>query len=192
MKPSQLLKKFLSTGNKPANQREVSALLDESRSLLVSKLPSTAVHIQNLTQGDIDDIVAGGRDGMIDRAVAIHRAQNLSAPRPSRPAAKARPTAKPSAAPAPAPPAATAKALPARPAPKPINSMTNNPPSTTPHLDQFERLEGTAASHFYATHGAAIRAESGTRQHEKKNLEKEMNAARATARQRSDLKKITR
>jgi hypothetical protein len=70
--------------------------------------------------------------------------------------------------------------------------MTTNPPSTTPHLDQFERLEGTAASHFYATHGAAIRAESGTRQHEKKNLEKEMNAARATARQRSDLKKITR
>jgi len=107
MKPSQLLKKFLSTGKKPANQREASALLDESRSLLVSKLPSTAVHIQNLTQGDIDGIVAGGRDGMIDRAVAIHRAQNLSAPRPSRPAAKARPTAKPSAAPAPAPAAAS-------------------------------------------------------------------------------------
>jgi hypothetical protein len=114
MKPSQLLKKFLSTGNKPANQREVSALLDESRSLLVSKLPSTAVHIQNLTQGDIDDIVAGGKDGMIDRAVAIHRAQNLSAPRPSRPAATAKPatarpaaTAKPAARPAPAPPAAS-------------------------------------------------------------------------------------
>ena len=105
MKPSQLLKKFLSTGKKPANQREVFAILDESRSLLVSKLPSTAVHIQNLTQGDIDGLVAGGKDGMIDRAVAIHRAQNLSAPRPSRPAAKARPTAtaKPSAAPAPAP-----------------------------------------------------------------------------------------
>lgn len=179
MKPSQLLKNFLSTGNKPANQREASALLDESRSLLVSKLPSTAVHIQNLTQGDIEGIVAGGKDGMIDRAVAIHRAQNLSAPRPSRPAAKARPTA-------------TAKPSAARPAPKPINSMTTNPPSTTPHLDQFEKLEGTAASHFYATHGAAIRAESGTRQHEKKSLEKEMNAARATARQRADLKKITR
>ncbi len=116
MKPSQLLKKFLSTGKKPANQREVFAILDESRSLLVSKLPSTAVHIQNLTQGDIDGIVAGGKDGMIDRAVAVHRAQNLSAPRPSRPAATAKPA---SAKPSPAHPAATAKpsaAAPPRPA----------------------------------------------------------------------------
>jgi len=103
MKPSQLLKKFLSTGKKPANQREASALLDESRSLLVSKLPSTAVHIQNLTQGDIDGIVAGGRDGMIDRAVAIHRAQNKAAPRPS--ASPARPAA--SVKPSPARPAAS-------------------------------------------------------------------------------------
>ena len=100
MKPSLLLQKFLSTGTKPANQREASALLDESRSLLVSKLPTTAFHIQNLTQGDIDGIVAGGKAGMIDRAVAIHREQNLSAPRPSAsPAA----TAQPSAASKPAP-----------------------------------------------------------------------------------------
>jgi hypothetical protein len=117
MNVSTILRRFLDSGKRPSSQREVSALLDESRSLLVSKLPSTAVHIQNLTQGDIDDIVAGGKDGMIDRAVAIHRAQNLSAPRPSaspaRPAAKAHPAAsvkpspaRPAAAPAPKPPAA--------------------------------------------------------------------------------------
>ena len=85
-------------------------------------------------------------------------------------------------------------------APKFINSTTTTPDasttppdaSTTPHLDQFEKLEGAAASHFYATHGAAIRAESGTRQHEKNSLEKEMNAARATARQMQDVKKYSR
>jgi len=178
MNPSKLLRRFLDSGKRPSSQREASALLDESRSLLVSQLPTTGEVTMSFTDEDLDGILANGKKGVLERAVALHRKRNLSAPQPSRPA--------------PAPPAATAKALPARPAPKPINSKTTNPPSTTPHLDQFEKLEGTAASHFYATHGAAIRAESGTRQHEKKNLEKEMNAARATARQRSDLKKITR
>ena len=80
-----LLKKFLSTGNKPANQREASALLDESRSLLVSKLPSTAIHIQNLTAGDIEGILAGGREGIMDRAAAVHRAaQAKPAPKKDR------------------------------------------------------------------------------------------------------------
>ena len=85
MNVSPQLKKFLSTGNKPANQREASALLDESRSILVSKLPSTAIHIQNLTEGDMDGILAGGRDGMMDRAAAVHRAaQSKPAQKPDR------------------------------------------------------------------------------------------------------------
>ena len=74
MKPSLLLQKFLSTGNKPANQREASALLDESRSLLVSKLPTTALHIQNLTTGDIDAVLTGTAGTVLDRAVTVHRA----------------------------------------------------------------------------------------------------------------------
>jgi hypothetical protein len=119
MNPSRLLQKFLSTGNKPANQRESAALLDESRSLLVSQLPPTAVHIQNLTQGNIDCLTAGGKDGMLDRAVAIHRAQNLSAPRPSRPAAKARPTA-------------SVKPSPARPASKPATIHRATATATKP------------------------------------------------------------
>ena len=85
MNVSPLLKKFLSTGNKPANQREASALLDESRSLLVSKLPTTALHIQNLSQGNIEDILAGGREGIMDRAAAVHRAaQAKPAPKKDR------------------------------------------------------------------------------------------------------------
>ncbi len=84
MKPSLLLQKFLSTGTKPANQREASALLDESRSLLVSKLPTTAVHVQNLTTGDIDAVLSGTAGTVLDRAVAVHRAAQKKAPKKDR------------------------------------------------------------------------------------------------------------
>jgi hypothetical protein len=180
MNPSSLLKKFLSTGNKPANQREVSSLLDESRSLLISRLPTTGKIMMNFTEAELDSVDIKGGNVLQQMHKIYAGKQKANAANQPRPSAS------------PARPAASAKPSPARPAPKPINSMTTNPPSTTPHLDQFEKLEGTAASHFYATHGAAIRAESGTRKHEAANLQKEMSSVRATARQRADLKKITR
>ena len=72
MNPSQLLRKFLSTGTKPASVRDQSALLDEARSHLVSKLPTTDETIQNFSDADIDKIVAGGKPGAMDRAYAIY------------------------------------------------------------------------------------------------------------------------
>ena len=84
MNVSPLLKKFLSTGNKPANQRDASALLDESRSLLVSKLPTTALDIQNMAESDIDGVLTGTAGTVLDRAVAVHRAAQKTAPKKDR------------------------------------------------------------------------------------------------------------
>jgi hypothetical protein len=89
---SHLLKNFLQSGNKPRSQRETSALLDESRSILVSQLPTTGEHISNFTDADIDGILAGGKGATMARAHSIHRkkyATAAPAPRPAqRPAAK--------------------------------------------------------------------------------------------------------
>ena len=87
MTPSKLLQKFLHTGSRPADQRSQSALLDEARSHLVSKLPTTAHHISNFTDCEIDSILAGGKTGGMGRAHAIHIAQYANAsPPPPRPA----------------------------------------------------------------------------------------------------------
>jgi hypothetical protein len=98
MNPSHLLRKFLSTGTKPATQREVSAILDESRSLLVSKLPTTAETIQNFSEAEIEAITAGGKPGAMARAHAIYNEKQGRFVKTGKPLAK--PTAK---APAPAP-----------------------------------------------------------------------------------------
>jgi hypothetical protein len=84
---SHLLKNFLQSGNKPRSQRETSALLDESRSILVSQLPTTGEHIQNFTDADIDGILAGGK-GAMARAHSIHREKYTTAAPAPRPAKK--------------------------------------------------------------------------------------------------------
>jgi|LakMenEpi03Aug12_release.lakeMendotaPanAssembly.Ray.scaffolds.fasta_scaffold28283_6 hypothetical protein len=104
MNPSQLLRKFLSTGTKPASVRDQSALLDEARSHLVSKLPTTDETIQNFSDADIDKIVAGGKPGAMDRAYAIYnekqgRFVKTGNPLAARPAPAARPARKPAPAP---------------------------------------------------------------------------------------------
>ncbi len=98
MNPSQLLRKFLSTGTKPASVRDQSALLDEARSHLVSKLPTTAETIQNFTDAEIEAITAGGKPGAMARAHAIYNEKEGRFVKTGNPLAK--PTAK---APAPAP-----------------------------------------------------------------------------------------
>jgi hypothetical protein len=78
----------------------------------------------------------------------------------------------------PAPPARKPLATPAsKAAPAPPE------PSNTPILDQFEKLEGPAATHFYAANRKAIIAESATRVHDRAQLEREMNQARSSAKQ---------
>ena len=84
---SHLLKNFLQSGNKPRSQRETSALLDESRSILVSQLPTTGHHIQNFSDGEIDGILAGGK-GAMARAHSIHREKYATAAPAPRSAAK--------------------------------------------------------------------------------------------------------
>jgi len=92
MNPSKLLRRFIDTGTKPSSQREASALLDESRSIIASQLQSTSQHIQNFTDGDIDQILAGGKTGAMARAQAIHQKYANAAPTP-RPAPAPRPAA---------------------------------------------------------------------------------------------------
>ena len=90
MNPSKLLQKFLQSGTKPSTQRDQTSLLDESRSILVSQLPTTGYHIQNFSDGEIDQILAGGK-GAMKRAHAIHIAGQQAQPTTStaaRPAAK--------------------------------------------------------------------------------------------------------
>jgi len=100
MTPSKLLRRFLENGTKPSSQRLASALLDESRSLLVSKLPTTAETIQNFSDAEIDAITACGKPGAMARAHAIYsekegRFVKTGNPLAARPAPAARPTPKP-------------------------------------------------------------------------------------------------
>lgn len=83
MNPSKLLKQFLTTGHKPTTLRDQSAILDESRSLLVSKLPSTALTIQNMAEADIDNVLRGTVGTVLERAVSVHRAATKPAPAPN-------------------------------------------------------------------------------------------------------------
>jgi hypothetical protein len=94
MNPSKLLRRFLDTGTKPSTQRDQSALLDESRSIIASQLQTTSHQIQNFTVGEIDTIVAGGK-GAIARAAAIHFEKYANtAPMTSTAAPTPRPAAK--------------------------------------------------------------------------------------------------
>jgi len=98
MTPSKLLKKFLHTGSRPADQRSQSALLDESRSIIASQLQTTLEHMQNFTDLDIDNILAGGKGSTLERMNAIHREKYADA-------APRTPTAAPAQRPATARPA---------------------------------------------------------------------------------------
>jgi len=138
MNLSATLKKYLSTGDKPSSQRETSALLDEARSHLVSKLPTTATHIQNLTDGDIESILAGGKTGMMARAAAVHREKYYT----TRPAAAA---ARPAAA---------------RPAPAPVASKPATA-SASAH-EKYRQLQKTnprAAAKFWEENEAKIKSQ---------------------------------
>jgi hypothetical protein len=99
-------------------------------------------------------------------------AAELSAARRSTPAAAPDPEPAPAPQPAPAP-----AAKPTAPAP-PVSLLA-----------RFERLEGPAASAFYAEHGRAIRAEAAARQHDKRKLDHEMQVARAASKNLAHLNK---
>jgi hypothetical protein len=111
MNPSQLLRKFLSTGTKPASVRDQSALLDESRSILISKLPTTGEIMMNFTEAELDsvDMKSGNvlqqmhkiYDGKQKANAANHPRSSAS---PARPAASVKPSPARPAAAAPAPP----------------------------------------------------------------------------------------
>jgi hypothetical protein len=123
MNPSKLLRRFLDTGTKPSSQREASSLLDESRSILASQLQTTSQHIQNFTDGDIDQILAGGKTGVMARAHAIYNEKQGRFVKTGNPLAK--PTAK---APAPKPSAAASKPAPVIHRAKPTSTASK--PST--------------------------------------------------------------
>jgi len=190
MNVSKTLRKFLHTGSRPASQRESGALLDEARSLLVSKLPTTDETIQNFSETELASVNLKGGN-VLDKMHKVYlEKQNYT---PSNTPSKmkvftspppAKKSATPAARPAPAP-VATSK-------PAPIKSMSNNPSSNTPSLDTFEKLDGPAAAAYYAKHGTAIRAEAAARQHDRVQLEREMNTVRATSKQREQLKKTNR
>jgi hypothetical protein len=110
MNPSKLLRRFLDSGKRPSSQRDASALLDEARSHLVSKLPTTDETIQNFSDADIEKITAGGKTGTLERAHKIFLAnqRQQSAPSTAKAVVSApAPRQAPTAQPAPAPPAAS-------------------------------------------------------------------------------------
>ena len=116
MNPSKLLRRFLDSGKRPITQRDQSALLDESRSILVSKLPTTGEIMMNFTEAELDsvDMKSGNVLQQMHKIYAgKQKANAANQPRPSaspaRPAAQAKPSPArpaPTAQPAPAPPAA--------------------------------------------------------------------------------------
>jgi hypothetical protein len=173
MNPSQLLRKFLSTGTKPASVRDQSALLDEARSHLVSKLPTTAETIQNFSEAEIESITAGGKPGAMDRAYAIYNEKQGRFVKTGNPLAK--PAAKaPKAAPRPAPapvaskPApvihrATAAAKPTTPAPSAtVATITAavylSRKDTAPRMyaSEFEKLDHPDRNSFIREGGKLI------------------------------------
>jgi hypothetical protein len=145
MNPSRLLRAWLD-GHRPTSQRETSAILDESRFLLASKLPTTADHVQNFTDTDLAEITAGGRTGTLERAHKVFLAKQRKESAPS--------TVKP-VVPAPAPKAAPRST----PAPIAARSTPAAQASPHPHLDTLTNLSGDAASLYYREHKAAIMAE---------------------------------
>jgi hypothetical protein len=59
-------------------------------------------------------------------------------------------------------------------------------------LDQFNAMQGPAATAFYKEHGRAIRAELAARNDDKRRIEAEMKVARASARNLRHLEKNNR
>jgi hypothetical protein len=166
MNPSKLLRRFLENGTKPSSQREASALLDESRSLLVSRLPTTAETIQNFSDADIDKIVAGGKPGAMDRAHAIYSQKEGRFVKTGNPLAK--PTAKaPAARPAPAPTATAKPAVvhrasststkPTAPAPSPtITAAQFVPPDQSMTLAEFNKMKPAEKMRFVKSGGKIV------------------------------------
>jgi len=93
MNPSKLLRRFIDTGTKPSSQREASALLDESRSLLVSKLPTTGEIMMNFTKAELDSVDMSGN--VIGQMYKIHNEKQkaTAAPKTSTAAPAPRPAA---------------------------------------------------------------------------------------------------
>jgi len=97
MNPSTLLRRFLDSGKKPILQRETSALLDESRSLLVSKLPTTGEIMMNFTKAELDSVDMSGN--VIGQMYKIHNEKQkaTAAPRTPTAAQAQRPAQRPAA-----------------------------------------------------------------------------------------------
>lgn len=100
----------------------MSAQIDQLKSTILQSNPSMNVtDILNFTNGEIDEITAGGKPGAIDRAYAIYKAKDAPATKAEKPdkirelaAIITKPTAK----------AGTAKPIPkAAPTPTPKNVL---------------------------------------------------------------------
>jgi hypothetical protein len=168
MNLSHTLKKFLHTGSRPADQRTQSALLDEARSHLVSKLPTTAETIQTFSDAEIEAITAGGKPGAMARAHAIYNEKQGRFVKTGKPLAK--PTAK---APAPAPGAtskpatihrSTAAAKPTTPAPSALSPKLitaaefSQKQDTAPRMfkSEFNKLDHSDRNSFIREGGKLI------------------------------------
>lgn len=84
MTPSKLLRRFLDSGTRPSSQREASALLDESRSLLVSKLPTTGEIMNTFTAADLDSVNLKGGNVLDQMHAAYLEKQNSTPPKPAK------------------------------------------------------------------------------------------------------------
>jgi hypothetical protein len=106
MNPSAILKRFLNSGKQPASQREAAALLDESRGLLLSKLPTTGETISNFTTAELDSVNLKGGN-VLDQMHKVYLEKQGFTPSSSPSTMKvftkaSHPIAKKSATPAPA------------------------------------------------------------------------------------------
>jgi hypothetical protein len=164
MNVSQTLRRWLDSGTRPKTDRETSAILDESRSLLASQLPSTAIHIQNFTDAEIEKITAGGKAGTLERSHKIFLAKYGS------PAASptAKPAPKATARPAPAPVATAKPAVihrasststkPATPAPSAptVTAAQFAKPELRMNKAEFDKLTSADKSRFCVSGGRLV------------------------------------
>jgi hypothetical protein len=121
MNPSKLLSRFLRTGEKPTSQRDTSAILDESRSILASQLPTTGETIMNFTKTELDSINPKGGN-VLDQMHKVYLEKQSFKPSSTPSTMKTFTSPRKTSAPPTAKPVARTAPTAAKPAPAPVAS----------------------------------------------------------------------
>lgn len=171
MNISNTLRRWLDHGTRPNSQRECSAILDETRGLLISHLPSTGEIMNTFTAAELDSINPKGGNVLDQMHAAYLKKQNFTPSntpstmqlftKTSHPIAKK--TATPATRPAPAPVAsakpavnrATTKpaAAPVAPSPKLTSAAEFATPVLTMTRKEFDLLTPEDKMRFFKTGG---------------------------------------